>query len=296
MEASVAAPAAQGAPAPVQPPAGGQGGQQGQSTGGQGGTGFNWGNFPNVPEGQRELLEPHLRQISGYTTQLEQAQAPYRDLMSRVSPDQVQNLLGFLSQYENDPVNTWMGLAQSLKDEGHITNPAFDVSQLQQMVAMQQQEAQQGQGGQPAQGDMPPWAQQMAAELGAMKQAEQARVSAQEEESQQQALGQAHAGMRQTLVAAGLPEDSITTDMLNSALIASKGDPAGATSMLTNFRESVLRGFTQSNGSGPAAPRINGEVKAPEGTLRGKSGDGFREASVAAQQALMQSNAASAQG
>src|SRR5438270_119915 len=120
MEASVAATPGQGTPpAAAQPPASGQGGAGQESTAaGKGGGEFNWGLFPNVPENQRELLQPHLRGVLGHVTQLEQQYAPYKGLMDAVTPDQVQNLVTFLANYSSDPLATWMGLGQSLHEDG----------------------------------------------------------------------------------------------------------------------------------------------------------------------------------
>jgi hypothetical protein len=299
MEASVAAPPAQGTPTESsQPPAGGQGQQQqGQTTSGQGGTGFNWGNFPNIPEGQRSLLEPHLKDIQGYTTRLEQQIAPYRSLMQAVPEDQVQSMLGFLNQWGADPLNTWMGLAQSLKDDGLIQNPAFSIETLNGLLSPQQQAAAQaGQAGQ-VEGDVPMWAQQLQARLGQMEQAEQQRVAQAEEQEQAQLLTEAQVGMKQTLVSAGLPEDLLSNELLNGAIIAHNGDVPAATTMITNMREAILRGFTESNGSGPKPPTIvGGAPQAPKNNMRPKSGDGFRSASVAAEQALRAAAASEAQG
>lgn len=298
MEASVAAPPAQGAPpASSPPPASGQGQQQGQPTGSQGSDGGFWGRFPNVPEGQRSLLEPHLQEMQGYITRLEQQTSPYKSLMDSVPADQVQNLQGFLQQYQQDPLNTWMGMAQSLIDDGQISNPAFSIEQLQNMIAVQQQQAQPGQQQMPGGEEIPPWAQQMQAQLQQYQQAEQQRQAQAEAAQQEQMLGEAHNGMKQTLVAAGLPETALTTELMNGAIIANNGDVARATSMLTQMREAVLTGFTQANGSGSRAPTITGgPPQVPNEGLRSKGGDGFRNASIAAEQALKQSAAAGAQG
>lgn len=296
MEASVSAPPAQGAPpAPTPPPASGQGGQQGQPTGGAADNGF-WGRFPNIPVGQRELLEPHLKEIQGYTTRLEQQYAPYKSLMDNVPADQVQNLVGFLDQWGSNPLETWMGLSQSLQQDGHITNPAFSVEQLQQLVALQQQQEQQQQT--PGQQASDPLVQQMAARLQQLEQAEQQRVAQQEQQQQAQMLQQAHAGMAATLVQAGIPQEAITPELMNGAIIAHNGDVAAATNAMTQVREAILRGFTESNGSGSRLPSMpGGPPQAPQqGNLRPKSGDGFREASVAAEQVLRQASAAGAQG
>jgi len=298
MEASGAAsaPPAQGSPTPTsQPPASGQGQGQGQSaTGGQSGQGFNWGMFPNIPEGHRELLEPHLREIQGYTTRLEQQVAPYRSLMGAIPEDQVQNMIGFLNQWGADPVSTWLGLAQSLKDDGIISNPAFSVEQIAPLIQAQQQMSPgAGVGGE----EVPQWAQALQARIDQMEQQENQRVAQVEEQQQQQMLGEAQVNMRATLAAAGLPEELLSQELLNSAIIAQNGDVAAATTMLTNMRESILKGFTESNGSGPKPPTmVGGAPQAPQGNLRPRQGDPFRQATVAAEQALAMSNRAEAQG
>jgi len=293
----VSAPAAQGTPTPSsQPPASGQGPGQGQqSTGGAGGQGFNWGMFPNIPEGQRSLLEPHLREIQGYTTRLEQQLAPYRGLMQAVPEDQVQNMIGFMNQWGADPVSTWLGLAQSLKDDGIITNPAFSIEQLAPLIQAQQMaQPGTGVGGE----EVPAWAQQIQARIEQIEAMENQRVAQVEEQQQQQMLGEAQVNMRATLASAGLPEDLLSQELLNSAIIAQNGDVAAATTMLTNMRESILKGFTESNGSGPKPPTmVGGAPQAPQqGNLRPRQGDAFRQASVAAEQALAMSNRADAQG
>src|SRR5450755_3374899 len=169
--------AGQAAPATpaAQPAAAGQG-QAGQAQ--QPGGGFNWGLFPDVPEGQRELLQPHLTNVLGHVTKMEQQYAPYKGITEAVPPDQVQNVLQFLQNYSTDPVATWMGLAQSLQEDGAISNPDFSVEQLQNMIQGPPAEAAQ----MPGQEEMPPWAQQMAQQLQQMTQAEQMR----EQQAQQQ--------------------------------------------------------------------------------------------------------------
>src|SRR5580765_8091385 len=109
--------------------------------------------FPDVPAEQRELLEPHLRNVQGHVTRIEQQYAPYQSLLSEVEPDQVENLIGFLNGYRNDAATTVLGLLQQGLQEGTITPEA-----LQQV--MPQQAPQPGQQAQPGE-ELPPWAQQM---------------------------------------------------------------------------------------------------------------------------------------
>lgn len=297
-----AAPAASGQGTPPatpesQPPAGGQGsgGQGAQPSGG----GFNWGLFPNVPEGQRELLQPHLTNVLGHVTRLEQQYAPYKDLIGLVQPDQVGNLNQFLQNYSQDPLATWLGLASALQEEGLIENPEFSVEQLQSMLSAPQQP----QGGVPPVGDMPPWAQEMQQQLQMMAQAEQARQqqeqqrqAEQEAQMQEQMLEQAKTDIKGQLTAAGITEGLVTDEQIVAALIAHNGDMNQVVQSFTGLRDGFLRGFTEANGQGPRQATVRGETpQAPKGTPRPKAGDGFRQASIGAAQMLAQNAAAGAQ-
>lgn len=276
-----------------QSPAGGQGsgGQQAQPSGG-----FNWGLFPNVPEGQRELLQPHLTNVLGHVTRMEQQYAPYKDLMGAVQPDQVSNLMQFLQNYSQDPLSTWMGLAQSLQEEGLIQNPDFSIDQLQGMIAQQQQPV-------PGAEEMPPWAQQMSQQLQMMTQAEEARQQAeqqrqaeQESAMQEQMLTEAKSTIKEQLKAAGITEGLVTDEQIVAGLIAHNGDLNQVVQSYTGLRDGFLKGFTNANSQGPRQPTINGQPpQAPQPGLRSKSGDSFRSASQGAAQMLAQSAAAGAQ-
>lgn len=295
MEGSVAGPA-QGTPPPAAQPAAtgqGDGGQGQQSTGPGQGSNFNWGLFPNVPENQRELLQPHLTNVLGHVTRMEQQYAPYKGLMDTVSPDQVQNLLTFISNYNQDPVSTWMGLGQSLREDGTIKNPNFSLDQLQALVAEQAQGPQQGME------DMPPWAQQMAQQMqGIMqyvdsRQQQDAQVQQQETERQQQAiLAEAHTTIRDALKNAGIPEGLVTDEQITAELIVRQGDINQVVSSFTGLRDGFLGNFTNQNSNGQRPPTISGKPpEAPKNGLRGRKGDEFREASLGAQQFLAQAAA-----
>ena len=286
----------QAAPQPASQPstgqAAGQGGGGSQQTQGQ--DGF-WGNFPNVPEGQRELLEPHLKEIQGYITRMEQQNAPYSPLRDLVGADQVENLVGFLNNYSTDPVATWLGLAQALQEEGHIENPEFNVESLQQMLSAPQA---------PPDPSMPEWAQQMQQQMQQLsqfheqsQQEQQQQAAQMEAQQQEQMLAEAHSTMYGMLQTAGIPEADklVTPEQLTGALIAHKGDIDKAVASFTGLRDGFLKGFTQTNGKPPAEPRVNGMPQVPKGGLRPRSGDGFRSASVGAQQFLAQNAAAQGQ-
>jgi hypothetical protein len=283
MEASVATPG-QGAPAAgVQAPAGAQGAPQGQPTAAGKGDGatFNWGNFPDVPAEQRELLEPHLRNVQGHVTRMEQQYAPYQGLLQAVQPDQVENLVGFLNGYSNDPVATIVGIAQQLQQEGQLT--------AEHLAALTGQQAQAPQTpAQPGQEEMPPWAQELQQKLGAFEQQQQAQQQAQIEAEQGQMLEQAKAGIRGQLATAGITEELVTDEMIVASIIANDGDEQAAANMLSQMRQNFLGAFANGKTGGPPAPNVQGEVKAPAKAGGRRRGDGFDDAKVGAKQYLEQ--------
>ena len=81
-----------------------------------------------------------------------------------------------------------------------------------------------------------------------------------------------------------------------AAIIANNGDIMAAANSFMGLRDGFLKGFTQgkenNNGRAPSMP--NGAPQAPKGNLRANNRDGFRQASIAAEQALLA--AAGAQG
>jgi hypothetical protein len=111
-------PAPSGQPA-TPPPSTGQAAptpqEQGQQTQ-QRESGF-WGRFPTVPEDQRAALEPHLKQVQGYVTRLEQTYvAPFKGY----TPQQVQGLAQFAKAFDTNPLQTFLGIAAQLQQAGTI--------------------------------------------------------------------------------------------------------------------------------------------------------------------------------
>lgn len=93
--------------------------------------GFNWGPFPDVPEDARSALEPHLRGVQAYVTQLEQAHAPFKSFADAgLTPEQTQGLLTFAQMFENNPVSAWMTMGRQLSESGQI-NEMLDLDLVQ---------------------------------------------------------------------------------------------------------------------------------------------------------------------
>ena len=114
-----------GTPPAVAPGGNGDGGQganapSATADGGAGGE-FNWELFPDVPEEQRPLLEPHLRNTQAHVTRLEQQYAPYKGLIDAGLPaEDVQNIINLNASFERDPVGTWIWLAQMMQQSGSM--------------------------------------------------------------------------------------------------------------------------------------------------------------------------------
>jgi len=284
--ADSAAPAAgQGTPAAgVQPAAAGQGGATSQSTAPSNGDGqFNWGLFPDVPEAQRELLQPHLRNIQGHITRMEQQNAPYQPLTQMVQPDQVENLVGFLNGYNADPVATVIGLVQQLQQEGNIT-----AEQLQQLTGQQQVPAAQNGLAQPGQEEqVPQWAQELQQRLAQQDAEREAQAAQQQEAEMAQVMDQAKTNIRAQLTQGGIDESLVTDPMIVAAIIASDGDEQAAANMFSSLRDGFLGAFTNGKTTPGTPPAVQGQLPVtPKPT--GRRGDSFGAAKQGAKQFLAQ--------
>jgi len=283
----------QGAPAGgAQPGAPGQGAQQGQPTAAGKSDGFNWGLFPDVPETQRELLEPHLKNIQGHVTRMEQQYAPYQGLIQAVEPGQVENLLAFLNGYGENPMNTLLGIAAQLMEDGTIPQ-SVTIDGLQQFLGGQQLGAPAPEEAQPGPEQIPSWAQELMGRMDTYDQAQQAQETAQIEAEQDAVLNQAKADIRAQLTQAGIPENIVDDNMIVSSIIANNGDPVATATMLQNMRDQFLGNFTNSRNGGSQAPRVEGQLPQPtEGKKGGrpssKDDKGFDSAKLGAEQFLRQ--------
>jgi hypothetical protein len=298
MEASVATAAGQGAPTPAaQPAAAGQGQGAGSPTAGSQGDGqFNWGNFPDVPEAERAALEPHLRNVQGHVTRIEQQFAPYRGITDAVAPEQVENVVGFLNAYNADPPGTVLGMVQQAIEDGSIT-----AEQVQQLSGQQVPAG--GQQAQPGQEDMPQWARELQAE----NQRLQGKFSQQEATQQQEAqakaeadndaaLEQAKTGIRTQLTDGGISAEAVPDNIIVAAIIANNGDEAAAAQSLLTMRTALLGEFTQTKTPpGGKKPAQQGKLPASKQGSR-RRGDGFDGARQGAEQMLAQRMANAASG
>lgn len=289
-------------PANAQPPKG-QGGGGSRPTTGSGGRqstadGF-WGKFPTVPEAQRPLLEPHLREVEKHVTQLQQQYAPYKGFVEAgYTPQQVQGLLKFSQDFDKNPLQMWINLGNLLQQQG-IVHQDLDVEYLAELAAGtappddDDLPPEQSAGGQ--QSDIPPWAQQLQEELYGLKNQTEQERRQRREAAEDKLFDRQLSKMKEELKKAGIPEDLIDDKQLVASYIVHQGNSEAALQSITGFRDGLLKGFTDKSTQPGTKPleMPNGAPQAPERKTTHR--DGFAAASAAAEQALRSAQAGSAQ-
>lgn len=267
---------------------------QGESTGADG---F-WGNFPDVPEEQRPLLEPHLKNVQGHVTKLEQQYSPFKQIADAgYTPEDLQGLISFSQNFDNNPLAMWLQLGQSLQQQG-VLHQDLDFDTIQAIAdgsyvdpdgTVEGGELPVGEGVDPAVAELQQRLQQLEAER------EQEKITAQQA-AENQALEQALDKITTTLTSAGFDESLVSEEMLVGALISHRGDADKVIQQLTGLREGVLKGHVAQQTKEKADVNMpNGVPKAPS-KLNEKPGDQFRGASQAAEQYLRSAQTEAAQG
>jgi hypothetical protein len=253
--------------------------------------------FPDVPEEQRPLLEPHLKQVQGHVTQLEQQLAPFKPALDQgVDPQELPVLLNFNRQFNSDPTGTWLAMARNMLQEGALPEH-LDLEALEEAVrgeAPMQEEGEYEGEGEYEEGEEPGYVQDLRDELEELR-----GMSMQDRQERQQQVSdrlfnQALENMRSQLKEAGVDDESMPEEpLLVASIITSQGDPQKALQSILGFREASLKGLTRKANGGKELEMPKGAPKSPE--KRESGGDSMREASIAAEQALKQRNAAAAQ-
>lgn len=243
-----------------------------------------WGNFPNVPAEARGQLEPHLRDVQGYVTSLEQAHAPFKQFAEAGLDDQAAgSLIKFSADFERDPLTVWLNMGRMLQQANGglpVLDPEIDIDHLAAMAAGEDTDAggYEGYGqpvGQPAEGDVSPQVMQYIQKLqDQVKQlsdgVENDRVTRQtqvQDQLYERRMGQ----MREAVKKTGYPEELLTDEKLTATILVHKGDMKAATQSLVDERTALLRGSpsvqratggqpqsgaTMPNGAPPTPPRV----------------------------------------
>lgn len=283
---------AEAAPAAAQPgSAPGQDGDQGAQDGGttvdakgaEGG--FNWGLFPDVPEEQRPLLEPHLKKVQGHVTKLEQQLSSFKD----VQPEQVQQLVQFEQAFNQNPIQTWLAMAERMQETGLMSE--LDLEALKAIangepLGEDEDLSGEGEGGE-TDGEVDPTVAQLQARLDAMEQERQREQQTRQERQEKMLLDRTLGTMRTQLEEADLKD--VPDNVLVAHLIANNGDAEAAVKAIVEFRNGTLKGFAEKKTKGEDELDMpKGTPKAPERPM-GKR-DAFREATAGAANYLARAN------
>lgn len=284
--------------APPQPQAGGQGPD---SSGGttQGQPEGIWGMFPDVPEEQRPLLEPHLKNVQGHVTKLEQQMAPFKPLTDAgLSPEDAVALVQFNQMVNQDPIEAWLRMGTQLQ-ESQLVHGDLDleaVASLARGQAPPEEEASAGATPPSPEdgGEIPPWAQEMQQSLQKMQEESQQRVAEAQRQAEDAQFQQVLESMKGQLQESGFPEDAVSDETLTAHVIAHNGNADAALQGILGMRESVLKGYTQQRSESSGGPEMpKGAPKSDKKPTRTRSH--FAEANTGARQFLEAQQAAAAQ-
>lgn len=300
-----------------QPPAGGQPPQDANA-------GF-WNLFPNVPQEHRALIEPHMGQVMGHVTQLEQQVAPLRQLQQAGYDSQtLQGLVQFDQRFNQAPLDTWLELGRQLQQAPQTGgNPALDPQvDLDYLAAIARGEDPDAPGSVPGtqpgadpaqQGAQDPAVQQLLSTVQALQQKIQGLEQSSEQERVQrqtaisdQVFDRRLTQMRGALKEAGWPEDLVDPQdpqrkqqvdrWLTASVVTHRGDFAAAAKTLIDQRSGLLQGFTtqatEPNQGRRPTNLPNGAPPSPDRDLKPRDrGDSFKRASKSAEARLKRLNA-----
>jgi hypothetical protein len=253
-----------------------------------------WGRFPNVPEDQRAVLEPHLKEVQRYVTRMEQQYvAPFKGY----TPQQVQGLANFAKNFDANPLQVFLNMAQQLQQTG-IIHDNLDLESLA-LIATGQDLPDDVAGASNSNendpwADAPPWALQIKARQDAEEQQRQESQRAEAERRENAVLDHSIKTLREKMVSAGFPEELANgwdeRDLV-ARFITHNGSVEGVLKTLNDVRAAILKGAVQPNENDPTLP--NGVPPTSRTPLQrraaGRKGDPFAQASAAAEQQLRRS-------
>lgn len=236
-----AAPGAQpqGSPTPTPQP-----GSQGPGQGG----GFRETYFQGVPDEVWGQVEPHVRNVQGHLTQLEQRYAPLKGY----DEQSLQGLAQFAQQFDRDPVGQWIRMAHGLQAAG-VLDEDLDLEHLQALVSgrMPAEPPQPG-GAQPQGGeDVPPWAQQLMQKVEALEGGVTQFQTSHRQQVEDAVLNRQISGIKAALKNADFPDDAFTQEQILASYIAHRGNAQAAVQSFINARNSLLKGYVRQANPNP---------------------------------------------
>jgi len=269
--------------------------------------------FPNVPQEHRALIEPHIREMSGHVTQLEQQLAPFKPFLEAgMTPEEAQGVLTFNRNFDQNPLQTWLDLGkylQGLQGQNGRTVVDADVD-LDYLAALARGEdpdagqapaAPDGPAGPPTdQGTTTGWTEREQQLFGAVQQlqrqvAELSDGVQQDRTTQQQrVMDQLHGRrlekMRSELAAAGYKAEDLTDEVLNAHVLTARGRFDVATQQLVDYRNRILQSVTPS--TEPTPPELpNGAPSSPSRREKPRQGDAWGQGRKEAEARLKRLNA-----
>ena len=219
----------QGAPTPGAQP-GGQGN-------GQGG-GFREQFFQGVPDEVWGQVEPHVRNVQGHLTQLEQRYAPFKGYRDQ----DLQGLAEFSQRFDRDPVGQWVNMARGLQQAG-VLDPELDLDHLASLVTGQDPEPTPNPAVQ--NGDMPEWAQALNKRLDQLEGGVNKFQTSHQQQVEDAVLKRQIGGIKASLKAAEIPDGAFSEETILASYIAHRGNAQMAAQSLVNARNELLKGYVK---------------------------------------------------
>lgn len=261
-------------------------------------TGF-WNLFPGVPDEHRTLLEPHLKNVQGHVTKLEQQFAPFKAFAdSGVTPEAAAGLLRFSTDFDADPKGMWLKIGTMLQENGSIPND-LDLDYLGALANGEDPEAEVPVDPVVGQEENPlmELVQSLQAQVEELQGARQQEQTSRQERVQDQLLDKRMTSMREQLTKAGYPEEVLTEEALTASLIANRGNIEAATKQLIDTRSGILKGFTQTRTEeNDDLDPLGGPPTTPRSQMKSRDkGDPWAKARSGATTQLRRENRATAQ-
>jgi hypothetical protein len=295
-------------PPDVQPQ--GQGVGDGQST-----ADSLWGFFPDVPVEQRGALEPHLKNVQAHVTRMEQQYAPFKPFVNAgYTPDMVNGLVSFATQFDQNPLQAWIELGTALQqDDGsgqYVISPDVDFDILGALARGEDvpddeegmEAGLEGETRTPGDSDpssLPPEALQLVQQLQGRIDELEGRYDQDQtrtrERAAQRVLTQQYQTIRQAPELKGYPKEVLTDELLRSVMITANGNTPSAIQLLKQNYDGVVKGFTQQQTQRRAQP-LDTSKGIPQARPRPSNGDSWGQAREGARGFLKRRAQDAAQG
>jgi hypothetical protein len=207
-------------------------------------TGDFWQFFPNVPLEHRPLLEPHIREMQGHVTRLEQQLAPFKPFVEAgLQAQDAAGLVKFSQDFDAQPIDMWLRMGNMLQTQ-NILDPEIDLEYLAALANGEDPE----EGLQEPQltgNETPDEIAQLRAQFEELKQEREQEKRTRQEQIQDQLLDRRMTNMKEELKKAGYPEEALSDEALTAQILVHRGNIEAATKSLVDQRAAILKGFTK---------------------------------------------------